>query len=415
MPQRLALLSLAALFAGCVSSASESDTDTATGRDVAEDSADSAVEDAEPDLTAEVGDDATEELDAISPPDVDTSPDVTEAGILDCEVVGDECEPSSITCAEADGVAVVRFCSRCGFVLRDTACDELEVCEEADGAGRCRACTGDECPILDSCTAGARSCLDYNTVQICGRDGTIDSVADCPAGRRCFEGSCGQTGGDTGDACSLNIDPSNGCNGHICLCGDEFESAVSDPLCAEPAFASGYCSTIDCATNGCVPGEEICADFGPSGRLNGGTYCVATNDCSVRGRSCGPTGFACEELPTRTGSSPIAWQLGCWDADLHTIGETCTSDADCLGGECRTSNVGGADVSYCTMRCGPDAACPSFAACVDDPDNVAGYVCLAIANTTACPRLVSEPLNIAPTAPLSKYGRGSASVCYFAR
>jgi hypothetical protein len=300
-------------------------------------------------------------------------------------------------------------------VLRTEACETLEVCEVTDGAGQCRPCVDDECPVLDACEAGERACLDYNTVQICGSDGRIDSVADCAAGRRCFRGACGNAGASTGHACEQNIDDRTGCNGHTCMCGSDF-SPPSDPgvLCTHPAFASGYCSTSDCETNGCDYPDEACANFDISGVFGGGQYCVLADGCSVRGRSCG-TEFECIELPGRRGeTAPLEWNWGCWVPGLNTIGDACTSASDCIGGDCRLATVGGGSASYCTAPCGESGSCPSHGACVEDPDGE-GYVCLANASSADCPRLDSEPLNISPTPPLNRYGAGSQSVCYFAR
>lgn len=413
-PNRL-LAAFVALAIGCSASSDSGEPDGDSGRDVVvpdiagDSAADVEVEvDVEPDPVVDV------ELD----PEPDAVPDLPEPDVepelpIDCETIGDECESSEIYCVAGENA--VGFCSRCGEVLRTEACEELEVCEVIDGAGRCRPCEGDECPVLDACEAGERTCLDFNTVQICGPDGRVDSVSDCAAGRRCFGGACGNSGAATGEACEENIGDAAGCNGHTCICGADFEP-TGDPggLCALPALAAGYCSTADCESNGCDYRDEVCANFDISGAFGGGQYCVLNGGCSVRSRACGD-GFECMELPgRRSASGPLEWAWGCWAPGTNTIGEACSTDADCLGGNCRLASVGGGSSSYCLSACGDSGTCPSHAACVEDPDGD-GFVCLANASSADCPRLDTEPLNISPTPPLNRYGVGSQSVCYFAR
>lgn len=391
----------------------DTENDTDPGSDVTADVETDATPDTAPDVTetdADAGDDAEEDVDPW-----DTNP-------IDCEVTFDECDSSAIFCIEGvDGAPdEVGFCSRCGQILRTETCDVLEVCEDPEGrtAPSCRPCEGDECPILNDCEPNGRACLDYNTVEICGPDGVVDTVADCAAGRRCFRGSCGSAGASTGALCTQNINPETGCNGHACLCGTEFTEAEGGAAtCAAlPGLNGGYCSTLDCRANGCDTAREVCADFGISGQLDGEAYCVTKSECTRWGSPCGDrTNFRCVELPGPTSpDGPIEWGMGCW-APVPTIGEACSSDRDCLGGECRTRDVGGANVSYCTMPCGEDAGCPSHATCVEDPDSSSGYVCLANSGSASCPRIDTEPLRISSTPPLPRFGRGSQSVCYFAR
>lgn len=405
------LLPIALLAAGCSASSDSSEPDADIRRDApATDIAEDTTPDTVPDVAPDPDVDVTPEPDAA--PDV-RPPDVEPELPIDCETTGDECESSAIFCVEGENA--VGFCSRCGEVLRTEACGELEVCEVIDGAGRCRPCDGDECPVLDACEPNERTCLDFNTVQICGPDGRVDSVSDCAAGRRCFGGACGNSGATTGAACTEDIGDATGCNGHTCICGSDFApEGDASALCGHPAFGEGYCSTGDCEANGCDYRDEVCANFDISGAFGGGQYCVLNDDCSIRGRSCGD-GFECVELPgRRRASGPVEWSWGCWAPGPSTIGETCTSDSDCLGGVCRLASVGGGSSSYCLSTCGESGTCPSHAACVADPDGD-GFVCLANASSADCPRLDTEPLNISPTPPLDRYGVGSQSVCYFAR
>jgi hypothetical protein len=394
-----ASLASALLLAGCASSPNgDSDADT-----------DVSVR-PRPDTVDEPRDTEPEDTGTLDTTQPDVPPDIPDRDPTptDCEVVGDACVPSSIYCAADENA--VGFCSRCGDVLRTEACDVMEVCEVISGAGRCRPCEGEECPVLDACEPNTRRCLDYNTVEICGSDGRPDSVADCATGRRCFDGFCGVDGATTAEDCTQNTGADGGCTGMNCICGAEYvETTEGAAHCAaESTLQSGYCSTGACDANGCDYANEMCATFDLSGLGGGGTYCITNEGCSTRNTPCGDrAGMRCTELPGRRAvDAPVLWEWACW-TPVSTIGDSCSSDSDCIGGICRTSGA----VSYCTSECGADADCPSHAACVRDPDGDA-YVCLARAE--ACPRITSEPFNIAQTAPLVRYGSGSVATCYFA-
>lgn len=405
----LATLLAACLFAfatacasGSTGDSGEPDVDIEDG--TIDGATDAAREDAPPEPTdvtpdgsgedAEPADDV--EADA---PIADTTP-APDAAPNDCEVVGDECAPFSVACGDGEVV----YCSRCGFVLRTESCEVGEVCEESDGAGRCRPCEGDECPEIVECVANTRSCFDFDSQLICGSDGRVDSIGDCPAGRRCVDGVCQQPGGDTGDSCTEDAGALTGCAGQLCFCGPSDRSENGSDDCGP--FPNGYCTTRDCASNGCAPGREVCAAVGTGDRA---PFCVASEGCSRRGAPCG-AGFVCNELPT---PDAAPWSFGCWPP-IATIGDACASNADCLGGICRQRTVAGTPVSYCVAPCGEDFACPSHASCVTDPEDSGAFVCLANGNATDCPRTESERFSIDRTSPRLRYGGGSVSVCYFA-
>jgi len=376
------------------------DVSTDTGADTTTDTGVDTAEDAAPDTPTE---DVVEDT-----PDEDTEPDVPG---FDCEVLAGECDPTAVYCADATTIA---FCSRCGEVLFEEACDVAEVCDDSAGIAECRPCEGDECPDNIECEAGERSCLDYQTVQICGADGEIETTSPCPAGRRCFEGSCGSEGGDAGASCTTNIDTETGCSGHLCVCGTEWVEANGADGCGA-GLSEGYCAGLDCGLNGCDDDTEICADFGPSGTWGGDSFCILTEDCEARGRACGRPGMVCQELPIDRGEDRrMEWDMGCWPGGLSPIGGSCAADSDCVGGRCLTRTVAGAPVSYCASPCGDDAGCPSNATCVVDRDTPGEFLCLANANASDCPRLDSEPLFIRSSPPLERYDGGTTSVCFFA-
>lgn len=407
---RAFLVSCLLVASACATSAGGGDDDAGedAARDVNEDTAEDAS-DAVPDGSGQDATDATDadgSGDTVGDATADATPDGSGDDVFpdDCETTGDECEPFSVAC---DGNAVV-FCSRCGFELRRETCEDDQICEFSEGAGRCRDCVGDECPEVVDCVANTRSCFDFNSQLICGPDGRVQSIGDCPAGRRCIGGVCQQSGAATGETCTVNSDPNDGCAGQLCLCGPDDRVTNGDALCGP--FPDGYCTTVDCSANGCAPDDEVCVDFRAAGEPRD-PFCVLTEGCDERGAVCGPS-FRCNELPTPTGDG-IAWDWGCWPP-VATIGEACTSDRDCLGGECRTGNVGGTNVSYCVAPCGEGVGCPSHASCVTDPEGGSGFVCLANGNATDCPRTETQRLLIDRTAPRMVFGGGSASVCYFA-
>jgi hypothetical protein len=391
----------AALAGGCVaSSTSNPPEDTSVGRDTIDD----VAEDTEVDTTPDVA-----EPDTI----VDTTPDVEpELPVLDCEVTGDECAPRSVICAE-DGRTRI-FCDRCGFIVNSEICPDSGFCEGEPGvSATCRACVDQECP--DECTPNVRSCLDSTTVQVCGPDGSVANTAPCSDGRRCFEGSCGSPGNETGESCTTDIDVTNGCVGHLCVCGTPWVSTQGATECAG-SLSGGYCATLNCSDNRCDYDEEVCADFSLSGRFGGLDMCITRAGCTRRDAPCGRAGMSCEFFPGRRGpTAPLSWELGCFLSDFKTIGEPCTGNQDCLGGECRVGDVAGAAVSYCTSPCGDGGGCPDHAVCVEDPDDEGEYVCLAKPNATDCPRISTEPLRIRSTPPLRRYTGGTTTACYFAQ
>lgn len=411
---------LATSLAGCASEViNDSEADGAadtTDRDTTETEEESTPEDADgsgdTEEIDEVDDSADAEPDTAPEETSDTPADTPDTSV--CEELGEECEARSIFCnADQTGVS---YCDACGFVIRTTECPAREVCDTTLENAACRPCNGAECPPEEpECTPSSRECLDFNTVAVCDSEGFIDSVSDCPSGRRCLGGSCSSPGAATGEACSVNIDPNDGCVGHLCVCGEEY-LAAGGIGCDLPGLSGGYCSTVDCRANGCDEENEVCADFAVSGAFAGQSLCVSRSRCAEIGRGCGlRSGFTCVELPGRTTAGALEWDLGCWPDLVPTIGEACTSDADCLGGDCRQRTVSGDSVSYCAAACGSDADCPSHAACVEDPDRAGAFACLALGNDVNCPRMESEPLHIARTSPIRTFDGGSESVCYFAR
>jgi hypothetical protein len=387
----------AALLAGCATgSSNDGEPDASRDADASDAVADIGPDVEDTEVTGDVvlSDGADDVLDTGESPDVDTS--LSDAG-SDCEVLNDECEPESVRC---DGSELV-FCGRCGAELRRDSCEADELCEETDGVGACRPCVGDECPDVLECEAGTRTCVSYNTQQICGPDGRVANVVTCPAGRRCIGGGCVPEGADVGAACIADAD----CAGQSCLCGTEFRAANAGAACSD--LPQGYCSTAMCDDSGCDPNDEACVLAPILGASLEAPVCVSTEECTARGASCG--NGVCEELP---GGASRDWALTCWP-DFPTVGEACGSDADCLGGDCRTKTVGGSVASYCVAPCGDQSACPSHAECVEDLDANGQFACFARNDAESCPRSDSQPILFGGSQPSRRYGGGVATVCYF--
>jgi hypothetical protein len=404
------------LLAGCASSDPLPDED-ANGDDTTEEDT-GAEEDTgteedtdEEDTTEDV--EVTPEVDVPDAPpadivEVDAASDVN---VSSCEIVGSECEPFTSACSAATNSVI--YCGRCGFVLDEEACGDQGVCDDTDGTAGCRDCEGDECLSGTECTPGTVSCLNFETQQACTEDGVPGAITRCGEGRRCLQnGECSSAGQDTGAACTTNLGAASGCAGQLCVCGPEY-TATSGATGCEGALATGYCSTDDCAATGCDPASEVCVSFAATGAFASQNFCVNQERCTFAGQSCGSrAGFVCQELPVRTvGSTVVSWDWACWaDLGLQAISETCTTDADCAGGECVRTGSGDATLSYCTAPCDRNRECPSTSRCVADPRGGGDFICLASANPTDCPRL-GRDFNVRTYAYRTLAG-STADVCF---
>ena len=135
--------------------------------------------------------------------------------------------------------------------------------------------------------------------------------------------------GGTGWPCAKNDD----CAGGTCL-----------------DWPGGYCTTLDCDSAGCAPGE-LCLP------LTGGNHlCLAACEGDT---GCGEH-QACKVLP----DDNAAWVAACHgvNGDAGSVGATCgTEDAACAGaGTCLQSMPGG----YCAVPGCDAGSCPTGSACV---------------------------------------------------
>lgn len=280
--------------------------------------------------------DTWEGADAPADPDVAEAPDMAEPDLPEDTADPEpdtrctECCPGDLRCAEGDVVAT-EVCNEDG-----TGWEEGEVCPAFE------TCDGGACVVR--CEPGETVCRDAENQQTCDVGGMSWTARRCTEGR-CIGGQC-REGALTGDACTMD----DQCAGGACLC-------QADRPCPGDVLADGYCTTADCAVDGCDPVREICVDFAFSGAFGGGNHCVRyCADC--RG------GLRCRLLPVRQGET-IVWQEGCFANYPRDMGGKCNADADCIGGTCWTGDLGPRDgQGYCTYACATDEDCPGNSSCV---------------------------------------------------
>ena len=310
----VAAVALAVCVWGCASGGSTPQT-TDAGPDTdatVEDTADVAPE---PDLAPDLAEDPTD------PPEPDTR----------CTA----CCPGDTRCADGELVAT-EVCNEEGTAWEaGVTCANLESCE----AGAC----------VTRCEPGATLCRDAENQQTCDVGGQSWTARRCSEGR-CVGGACG-SGALTGASC----DADDACAGGACLC-------KGDRPCPPDAFPDGYCTTADCAVDGCEPAREICVDFASSGAFGGGNHCVRY--CAECPRE---LGLRCRLLPVIDGDD-ITWQEGCFATYPRDMGGQCATNADCLGGLCWTGDDGPRDgLGYCTYACEDHEDCPGNSSCVRFP------------------------------------------------
>ena len=285
----------------------------------------------------------TGEPDAVAPDVADVAPDVPDLAEdpsnPEPDTRCDVCCPGETRCA-ADATEV---CSEDGSAWEPgAACGAFETCQ----AGACGV----------HCATGETVCRDAENQQTCDVGGTSWTVRRC-AGGRCVGGRC-REGALTSSACTADAE----CAGGACLCTGERD-------CPDGLLADGFCTTADCAVDGCEPVRETCVDFSVSGAFGGGSHCVRyCADCP------GERGLRCRQLPVRDGDR-IVWREACFAQYPRDMGSKCAVDADCLGGVCWTGQRGPSDgLGYCTAPCTDHEACPGTASCVKFP-GVEGTFC----------------------------------------
>jgi len=303
------------------------------------------------DLTALVGADALDALDANDAATLGLTVSADCAGDAPCDdgdpCTEDLCDPAT-GCAHlpaADGVA----------------CDDGDPCTAGDAclAGLClgggpEACDdGDPC-TLDTCDP-ALGCAHEVVLQAC------DDGDACTTGDVCLAGAC--VGGasvdcDDGDDCTVDVcDPVAGCVHQAapgcCTSDDQCDDLnpctadtcdVASGDCAHAAQPDGAACNVDgdpCTPEECLAGECVAA---------GQPSCDDGDPC---------TEDACDPA---TGCTHAAVPGCCQqDADCPDDGDACTQPASCVEGSC----VAGAEVDCddgdpCTVEsCDPTVGCTS--------------------------------------------------------
>lgn len=323
-----------------------------------------------------------------------------------CPPYGTQCYDNSVyACDDECGHPVGNAQRVCG---NDERCD-------TDGIDAfCRPCEEGECqeeddtpPEPTECdgTNTQPFCTSWNTHMRCQADGTWSSESTCPASQRCNRGYCAG-GAQPASRCAND----GVCSGGFCICGAGY--TASNPSECLAGMSLGFCSNRSCLTDGC-PDTQHCASFLGRSQARGGSICLPKNNCTQRGQACTVDSrqLTCSEVPVKAegADGPTTWALSCFTMTLKEIGDTCTSNAECVGGNCLLTNVGSTPVRYCAAPCERDDECPSYAACVQ-PAGQANPLCLRRADDCS-ERLSAEPGIVTQT--LNDRDEEPVDVCYF--
>ncbi|HVM95074.1 MAG TPA: hypothetical protein VMT89_01740 [Candidatus Acidoferrales bacterium] len=206
---------------------------------------------------------------------------------------------------------------------------------QASAAAACVGdCNGDGEVTIDELISGVNIALGTTDLSVCpafdsNGDGevTIDEVLT--AVNSALNG-CGGGSGAVGDACTSDAS----CAGRTC-----FDS-----------LPGGYCTQINCATNGC-PAESTCFDTS-----DGGSACYKT--CTSPAQCRTAEGYICDAdntcyLPSMPTPTPAP--------SSGRVGDPCLHDSDCADNTCFTDLPGG----YCSRLQCAASGCPDGSSCFD--------------------------------------------------
>ena len=244
------------------------------------------------------------------------------------------CCPMERSCTDQTTVGV---CRADGQSFETTACDEGQVCENA------------ECVDPPVCQPGDRSCYDSVTLLTCRQTGDGFTTSPCDEGLSCVDGEC-LSGSPNGTACNSDDECASG----ECRCG----SSTDDTCPNSPS--QGYCAARSCDSESCgVDGACFAAEAAPLDPSVDFDHCLSK--CTPG--SCAP-GLTCIGVPSR-GETGLEWNDACYFEGFVAIGGECTQDSQCIGGVCLTDYFSPDEPGYCTRRCDEDSSCPDNAACVN--------------------------------------------------
>ena len=218
-----------------------------------------------------------------------------------------------------------------GTMCKTGSCDSDAVVGAyiCDGAGKCKLGATTVCAPF-SCNSGSSACFDK-----CSSD------AECVAGRKCVDGSCGKK-----------------MNGAVCAVGDECAST----FCADVVNGKGVCCNAAC--DGACRSCSLVASMGTCSPVAAGLghpKCIkeATSTCGSTGVCDGFGG--CSQYPS---STPCGAAM-CTTATMVNTARTCDGLGTCESaatqdcGSYRCVNGG------CNSRCTTNADCADGIACVN--------------------------------------------------
>lgn len=323
-----------------------------------------------------------------------------------CPPYGTQCYENAVySCDDDCGHPVGQAQKVCG---KDERCD-------TDGVDAfCRPCEEGECPDESGpepepteCdpTNLQPFCSSWNTHMRCQADGTWSNETTCAANQRCNRGLC-NNGNDVGSTCQTDAN----CRGAFCICATGYSASNPDECLGSMSY--GFCTNRSCLTDGC-PDSQFCASFVGLAQARGGSICLDKGTCTERDQLCaaGNRVLRCSEVPVKAegADGPRTWELACFTMSLREIGDSCTGNAQCAGGECLLRNVGNTQVRYCTNECNSNEECPSYAACVITADQPTG---ICARKASECSTRLAADSNIS-TRTLQDVDGNTVDVCYY--
>lgn len=238
----------------------------------------------------------------------------------------------------------------------DTDCQNGLSCDPQNYT--CRMSKGSPCIRAADCMSGLicnKYCIDPNDDVDLGMSTFVDSRFVCnDKGLACDKGAVyGQTGNSEGEFCCLMCQPGDtGCTAYT--------------TCGPPSFNDGY--TLSCSNKSrncpCQLGKSCVPAYGRTGesecRVNPGSSCVCSNDCTTR---------ACIIYSNGDSSN---YPVGICRGPAGN-GQYCTVNEGCLSGNCSlypglnygycqaAGIVNGQTGAYCNVgnepQCNPGTAC----------------------------------------------------------
>ncbi|MBA2662954.1 MAG: hypothetical protein H0U74_11700 [Bradymonadaceae bacterium] len=254
------------------------------------------------------------------------TPDIAVEDIAQPDTRCTACCPGDRQC-QSDSVRGI--CNASGTGFDEIACANGELCEDGN------------CSVAAVCHLGEKLCHDATTLLVCRATGTGFATHPCEQDSVCIVDQC-VSGASNGTTCASAQD----CAADKCRCG-------SDDTCPA-SWTPTYCTNSCVDQAGCTTSEWCMATaYHSAGHVY--DHCVRRCD-----QACTLAGLECKHVPIHADGA-IGWQQACVQKSLISVGEPCTSDAECVAGTCL---LGYFNTGYCSRRC-ETGSCPSNAACVE--------------------------------------------------